>query len=128
MEKKKFNYGIIGAGHIGKYHIQQIQNIPNVNLFGIFDVNQEQCQIVAEEFNTAVSKKAASLSKSAPKLITFISLKLECNCSAPSFFCKLNNLTFFILEISLKYFIENDLPSSFEYELPCQHIPILKLS
>ena len=61
-------------------------------------------------------------------LMTFISSKFECSCSSPSFFCKLNNLTFFILEIFLKYFIENDLPSSFEYELPCQHIPILKLS
>ena len=46
MEKKKFNYGIIGAGHIGKYHIQQIQNIPSVSLIGIFDVDQKQCQVV----------------------------------------------------------------------------------
>ena len=56
MEKKKFNYGIIGTGHIGKYHIQQIQNIPNVNLVGIFDINQKQCQAIAKELNTTASK------------------------------------------------------------------------
>jgi len=56
MEKKKFNYGIIGAGHIGKYHIQQIQNIPNVNLIGVFDINQKLCQAVALEFNTTALK------------------------------------------------------------------------
>ena len=52
MEKKKFNYGIIGAGHIGKYHIQQIQNIPDINLVGVFDINQKQSQAVAKELNT----------------------------------------------------------------------------
>ena len=56
MEKKKFNYGIIGAGHIGKYHIQQIQNIPNVNLIGVFDINKKQCEAVAAEFNTTALK------------------------------------------------------------------------
>ena len=56
MEKKKFNYGIIGAGHIGKYHIQQIQNIANVNLIGVFDINKKQCEAVAAEFNTTALK------------------------------------------------------------------------
>ena len=56
MEKKKFNYGIIGAGHIGKYHIQQIQNIPDVNLVGLFDINQKQGRAVAKELNTTASE------------------------------------------------------------------------
>ena len=52
MEQKKFNYGIVGAGHIGKYHIEQIQNITNVNLVGIFDVNQQHSQAIAQKLNT----------------------------------------------------------------------------
>ena len=63
MEKKNFNYGIIGAGHIGKYHIQQIQNIPSVNLIGVFDVDQKQCQAIAKELNTSASKKLNVLLK-----------------------------------------------------------------
>jgi len=52
MKKKKINYGIIGAGHIGKYHIQQIQNISDVNLLGIFDTSQKQCKEVAIDLKT----------------------------------------------------------------------------
>ena len=52
MEKKEINYGVIGVGHIGKYHIQQIQNIDKVNLVGVFDLNQTQGESVAKEFKT----------------------------------------------------------------------------
>ena len=52
MKKKKINYGIIGAGHIGKYHIQQIQNISDVNLLGIFDTSKKQCEKVARDLKT----------------------------------------------------------------------------
>lgn len=36
---KIINYGIVGTGHLGKYHIQQILNIKHVNLIGCYDIN-----------------------------------------------------------------------------------------
>ena len=45
MSFKKINYGIIGAGHIGNFHSQQIQNIkPSVHVVGIYDINFKQAQ------------------------------------------------------------------------------------
>ena len=35
---KKLKYGIIGAGHLGRYHAKQINNIKNATLIGIYDV------------------------------------------------------------------------------------------
>ena len=39
-------------GYGTKYHIEQIQNITNVNLVGIFDVNQQHSQAIAQKLNT----------------------------------------------------------------------------
>jgi len=61
MEKKKINYGVIGVGHIGKYHIQQIQNIKKVNLVGVFDINLTLGKSVAKEFNTTAFVKLIDL-------------------------------------------------------------------
>ena len=49
MEKKKINYGIIGGGHIGKYHIQQSCNIDTINVVGVFDTNSTVCKQVANQ-------------------------------------------------------------------------------
>ena len=43
--------GIAGAGHLGKIHIKLISEIPELELVGIFDVNQENCKSVANEYN-----------------------------------------------------------------------------
>tara|TARA_Y100000996_G_scaffold366234_1_gene311418 strand:- start:1563 stop:2534 length:972 start_codon:yes stop_codon:yes gene_type:complete len=61
MEKKKINYGVIGTGHIGKYHIQQIQNIDWVNLVGVFDIDQLAAITTENEFNTLAFKKLEDL-------------------------------------------------------------------
>ncbi len=43
--------GVAGAGHLGKIHIKLISEIPELELVGIFDVNQENCRNVANEYN-----------------------------------------------------------------------------
>ena len=43
--------GVAGAGHLGKIHIKLISEIPELELVGIFDVNQENCRKVANEYN-----------------------------------------------------------------------------
>ena len=49
----KLKYGIIGAGHLGNYHAQQLNNINGVKLIGVFDLEQEK----AEEFSKIYSIK-----------------------------------------------------------------------
>ena len=39
---KTLKYGIVGAGHLGNYHAQQLKNIPGVELIGIFDLLKEK--------------------------------------------------------------------------------------
>ena len=40
---------VFGAGYLGRFHGQKLAQLPNIELRGIFDVNQEQCQLVAKE-------------------------------------------------------------------------------
>jgi predicted dehydrogenase len=43
--------GVVGAGHLGKIHIKLISEIPEFELIGIFDLNRENCDNVANEYN-----------------------------------------------------------------------------
>ena len=43
----KLKYGIIGAGHLGNYHAQQLNNVGGAKLLGVFDLQQDK----AEEFS-----------------------------------------------------------------------------
>jgi predicted dehydrogenase len=42
--------GVLGAGHLGKIHIKCIQMIPEYQLVGFYDVDQENAKAVSEEF------------------------------------------------------------------------------
>ncbi len=44
--------GVIGVGHLGRFHVQQLQTIQNIKLMGIFDVNSAIASATASEFNT----------------------------------------------------------------------------
>ena len=60
MNKKspKIGVGVIGAGRIGKLHIEHLaQNIPEVKLLSICSLNQPMAESLAEQFN--VPKVAA---------------------------------------------------------------------
>ena len=50
MEKKKINFGIIGTGHIGNYHIQQALNIKIINFVGVFDIVSKQANKIAKKY------------------------------------------------------------------------------
>tara|TARA_B100000212_G_C27383995_1_gene538330 strand:- start:1448 stop:2428 length:981 start_codon:yes stop_codon:yes gene_type:complete len=50
MEKKKINFGIIGTGHIGNYHIQQALNIKIINFVGVFDIISKQANKIAKKY------------------------------------------------------------------------------
>lgn len=49
-EGKEINIGVIGTGVFGLEHIQTLQSIRGVNLFGICDINEKQLSHVANRF------------------------------------------------------------------------------
>lgn len=48
---KTIKTGVIGVGHLGRLHTKMYSGIPESNLIGVFDVNQEQAIKIAEEFS-----------------------------------------------------------------------------
>lgn len=52
MQKKFFmlKIGVLGAGHIGKIHLKCIKNIPEYELVGFYDINDDVACSVEKEF------------------------------------------------------------------------------
>ena len=49
--QNKIKIGVIGAGHLGKYHINHLSKHPDVDFIGFFDTNQEIANQVSSEFS-----------------------------------------------------------------------------
>ena len=58
---EKLSVGVIGVGHLGKLHTKMFKQIENCDLIGIYDSNNEQAKLVAEEFNVPVFKTIEEL-------------------------------------------------------------------
>jgi len=50
----KIKVGVVGVGHLGKFHVQQYHNINNVKCMGVFDTNLKEAHRVSEEYNIKV--------------------------------------------------------------------------
>ena len=48
---RKIKVGVVGVGHLGKFHVQQYHNINNVICMGVFDINSKEAHRVSEEYN-----------------------------------------------------------------------------
>jgi len=42
--------GVIGAGHLGRWHIKNLQALENVDLLGFYDVDRKRSEQIAREF------------------------------------------------------------------------------
>jgi len=49
---KRLRMAVIGVGHLGKEHARILAGLPNVDLAGVADVNNEQAQAVARDLGT----------------------------------------------------------------------------
>ncbi|MGV8879983.1 MAG: Gfo/Idh/MocA family protein [Sphingobacteriaceae bacterium] len=54
MEKKRFGFGIVGAGMIAHFHAQAIASIEQAELIGIFSINKTKSVPFAEKHTCAV--------------------------------------------------------------------------
>ena len=53
--------GVIGVGHLGRFHVEQLSTLENVELIGIFDVNTEECKKVGAQFSVSIFSDADKL-------------------------------------------------------------------
>tara|TARA_Y100000590_G_scaffold456501_1_gene607221 strand:- start:1518 stop:2447 length:930 start_codon:yes stop_codon:yes gene_type:complete len=57
----RINYGILGAGHLGGFHAQQLKNISGVNVVGVFDININNAKRVAQQYGVPVFQSPEKL-------------------------------------------------------------------
>jgi len=67
-ESKKLKAGLIGAGHIGRFHTRHLSQHQDWNCVGIFDSDKERAKQVAEEFGVPVAEDHQDLINSADAL------------------------------------------------------------
>lgn len=48
--EKRLRIGILGAGHLGRIHVQQALEVPGLEVIGIHDIHPEKRDAVAKEF------------------------------------------------------------------------------
>lgn len=51
---KPLRIGVLGAGHLGRIHIQQLREVPEFQLVGFFDPHPEKCAAITAEFQVPV--------------------------------------------------------------------------
>lgn len=50
MKLSTVKIGVVGVGHLGRWHVQQLKLIPDAHLVGIFDIDQERAKEIEKEF------------------------------------------------------------------------------
>lgn len=58
---RKIKIGVLGIGHLGRFHTQNYKSIPEAELVGVYDVDKDRCQQVAEEFQVVAFEKLEDL-------------------------------------------------------------------
>ncbi|MBL8003294.1 MAG: Gfo/Idh/MocA family oxidoreductase [Flavobacteriales bacterium] len=48
--EKKLRVGVLGAGHLGRIHIQQALQVPELEVVGFHDPHPEKCEAIHKEF------------------------------------------------------------------------------
>ena len=48
---QKVKIGVIGTGHLGKFHVKLLKEISQAEIVGVFDINSETLLQIANEFN-----------------------------------------------------------------------------
>src|SRR5258706_16448294 len=54
--RDKVKIGIIGAGHLGKYHIECAQRIEGFSLEGIYDIDDNRAEKISSQYGVRVFK------------------------------------------------------------------------
>lgn len=60
-EQKKIKLGIIGAGHLGRFHIECAKRIEGYSLEGIFDIDDNRSQQISSQYNVNTFQSISEL-------------------------------------------------------------------
>ena len=61
MKRKKINLGLIGLGHLGKYHLKHLAAFDFVEIVGIYDIDEKITDDLALKYNIPVAKSLEAL-------------------------------------------------------------------
>ncbi len=61
MTKERLKVAVVGVGHLGKEHARVYSELPNVELVGVADIDEEQGRTVAERLETRFYASAEEL-------------------------------------------------------------------
>ncbi len=59
--EERTRIGVLGAGHLGLIHIQQLCELPQFDLVGFFDPHPEKCDAILKEFGVPAAESAQAL-------------------------------------------------------------------
>ena len=51
MSSDSVQIGVVGVGHLGRWHVQQLNLIPEAKICGIFDSDKKRSVEIAKEYN-----------------------------------------------------------------------------
>ena len=75
---KKIKYGVVGVGHLGSFHVEQLKKINKVELSGVYDINKKGSQMVAKKFNTTAFDSLEALLSSCNAISVVTSTPFHC--------------------------------------------------
>jgi predicted dehydrogenase len=58
---KTVKIGVTGVGHLGRLHTQQLKNVPEAKLIGVYDSNPARAAEIAREFDTTAFESLETL-------------------------------------------------------------------
>lgn len=58
---EKIKVGVIGVGHLGRFHVMNYKNIPEAEIVGVYDANSKRCREIADEFQVPAFTKLEEL-------------------------------------------------------------------
>lgn len=61
MKNSSVKAGVIGVGHLGNFHAEKYKSLDNVELVGVFDLDQQRAQAIAERLQTSCFPDIGSL-------------------------------------------------------------------
>ena len=60
-DKKKINVGVVGVGYLGSYHVEQYQQLKNIDFVGCHDVNPKKLDDIKKIYKVRTFKKLDEL-------------------------------------------------------------------
>ena len=68
VNKNPLKIGVVGVGHLGQFHVQQLLKISNIDLIGLYDVDNQRAIKIGREYSVTVFDDKLDLMKAADAL------------------------------------------------------------